>query len=515
MWRPDQQGSVGAVLRWVAECFPERVAVIDADGSRTTYRDLLAYGGRLANAFLGRGLSPGDRVAAWMDDGAAYVELYVACALAGLVVIPLNTRYTVHEVRHVVEDSEPRAVVWDSGKDGAIEELASAGVLGDAVRVRRAGDGSRALEASDWDDLVALGSVHVDLEVAPHQLLVIGYTSGTTGRPKGALLTHASVRAVMRQNAAAYRLPFHSTIAMTGSMSFVSVVPAHVLTHLAVAGTLVFLGHWDVPSLLDKVERHQATFTYLPSPVVGEFVSHAARDLRRWQSLHSVLHSASKVSADALAALADVIGSRLVEGWGLTENSGGLVTATTAADIASRRLDPAILGTVGRPLPGYEVRAAVDDELLLRGPGLVSGYWRQPEASARAFRDGWFASGDVGTVDDHRYVTLLERRTDLIVSGGMNVYPAEVEAVIAAVPGVAECAVVGVPHSRWGQTVVAMVVPHAGADPEVTTIIERCRDRLAGYKKPTEIIFASSLPRTVSLKVSRAAVREAVARHRG
>jgi acyl-CoA synthetase (AMP-forming)/AMP-acid ligase II len=485
------------------------VAVVDVGGGRTSYRELVAHASRAAHALTAGGLKPGDRVAAWMTDGAAYVELYLACATAGIAVVPLNARYTVHEVRALLEDAEPGGLVWSRDKDGAIETLRDEGILDGVTLVRHAEDGSRALGALEWSQLVASGAATYHTAVMADELLVIGYTSGTTGRPKGALLTHRSVSAVMRQNAAAYRLPRHSTIVMTASMSFVSVVPAHVLTHLSLAGTIVFPGHWDVPVLLDHLERHHATFTYLPSPVVTEFARHAARDPERWKSLVSVLHSASKVSASALGELADVIEGRLVEGWGMTENSGGLMTATTAADIERRREQPGVLGTVGLPLRGYEVRA-VGGELLLRGPGLVDGYWRRPEATRAAFRDGWFATGDLGTVDERGYVTVLERRTDLILSGGMNVYPAEVEAVIAVIPGVAACAVVGMPHPRWGQTVAAMVVPQHGVNLKPADILARCREQLASFKLPTKIVLASHLPTTVSLKVSRTAVREAV-----
>ena len=502
--------SVGDVLTTVANRYPKRVAIVDVDGRQTSYRELLDRGGRLANALLSAGLEPGDRVASWMEDSGAYVEVYVACALAGLVVCPLNARYTVHEARQIVEDSAPRAFVWSSTKDGDIESLVSDGLLpSDVLRIRHGGSGSTALDAMDWGALVASGPVRVDEFSSPDQLYVIGYTSGTTGKPKGALLTQRSVLAVMQQNADAYRLVAHSVIALTGSMSFVSVVPSHVLSHLAVAGTVVFLGRWDVPRLLQVVEEHRATFTYLPSPVLGEFAVAAASNPQKWLSLQSVLHSASKSSPDALKALVDVVGSRLVEGWGMTENSGGLITATTASDISASRLEPELLSTVGRPIPGYQVRA-VYEELQIKGPGVVKGYWHNPDAAASAFSDGWFRTGDLGSVDDRGYVTLLERRTDLIVSGGMNVYPAEVEGVIAALPEIAECAVVGIPHPRWGQTVVAVVVPRSGSVIDADAVIARCREKLAGFKKPTKVFVVDALPRTISMKVSRTAVRDSL-----
>ncbi|MCR1783679.1 acyl--CoA ligase [Nocardioides carbamazepini] len=495
-----RDGVLGLILA-VARTSPGHVAVVDADGTPTTYGALVGRSARLAHHLVGVGLEPGDRVAAWLDDGVPYVELYLAAAMAGLVVVPVNARYTTHEARALIVDSEPRAVVWSSARDGAVEDLAD--VL-PQTRLR-VGGGPPPLLATDRAEVVATGSTAPLSRAGADDLYVIGYTSGTTGTPKGALLTHRSVVAVARQHRAAYRLAPRSTIAMTGSMSFVSVVPAHVLTHLAIGGTVVFLGHWDVPHLAAAVDRHRATFTYLPSPVLGDFARHAARAPERWASLTTILHSASKAAADSLAAVVDVVGDRLIEGWGMTENSGGLMTATSASDAG----DPVLLETVGRPIDGYEVRV-VDDELSVRGPGLASGYWRRPRESAAAFSEGWFATGDIGSVDERGYVTLLERRTDLVVSGGMNVYPAEVEGVIDTVPGVVEVAVVGVPHPRWGQSVVAVVVPGTDAGPDLRDrVLARCRERLSGYKKPTDVLFVDALPRTVALKVSRAAVRAA------
>ena len=485
--------------------FADSVAVVDSSGHATTYGELFGAASRFAHALSARGLRPGDRVASWTDDSRQAIEAYLGCALAGFVVVPLNARHTAAEVTGVLADTEPAVVVYSASQDAGVDELRDAGGLDGLTLVRIGADPPAAVLG--WEEVVARGSTQPpQAELGDGDLLAIGHTSGTTGAPKGAMITHGSAAAVARQHELAYRLLPRSVVALTGSLSFVSVVPAHVLSHLVLGGRVLLLGHWDVESLIDRIERDRATFTYLPSPVLRDFAAAVERRPTAVASLGSVLHSASKAPPDDLARLVAATGTRLVEGWGMTENSGGLMTATTAADLEESHADPAVLGTVGRPLPGYEVRSE-DGELQVRGPGIVPGYWRRPEANAAAFAGGWFHTGDTGYVDEHGRVVVSERRTDLIVSGGMNVYPTEVEHVIGMLPDVVECAVVGAPHDRWGQTVVAVVVRRSGSPLSETDVVGACRGRLASYKKPTRVVFVDQLPRTVSLKVSRAAVR--------
>lgn len=502
--------TAAALVERAARLAPRTVAVVSPEGREVTYAELVSESRRLGRYLLDAGLESGDRVAAWMDDCVEYVQVYVACTLAGLVVVPVNARFTVHEAHHLVTDSGAR-VLLHSAVTAERAKVLAADLLDLTVL------GLTSPEA--MADLLADQSESVDPLPAPQPgvPLVIGYTSGTTGRPKGAVLTQGSIAALARMNALSYRLPVGSVAAMTGSMAFVAVVPAHVFSHFHVRGTVRLLGAWTVPSLLDTIEQYRVTFTYIPSPLVTEFADAAEGCPERWESLETVLHSASKAAPDKLERLAAVIGGRLVEGWGMTENSGGLMTATTPADA---RPGTGRLATVGRPVAEVEVEVIDHDgrplphdgeslgELTYRSPGLMSGYWGLPDETARSLVDGWFRTGDLGSIDPDGYVTLTERRVDLIVSGGMNVYPFEVEQVLLRHPDVAACCVVGVPHDRWGQSVAAVVVRRAGASVTAGDLVEHCRTYLAGYKKPTRIEFVDALPTTSSLKVSRSTVRD-------
>jgi fatty-acyl-CoA synthase len=513
-----QPHTVGDITTVWARRDPGRVALRDPEGGELTYGELEARANRLAHGLLGLGLRNGDRVATWMSDGFQYVEIYLAIAKAGLVVCPVNDRHTAAEAAYVLEDSGARVLVHAESVDAKVAELP------DDLRA-----GLHVFRASpqlDWQDVVSDSpdaSEPPTVQIQAESPVVIGYTSGTTGRPKGAILTHRSVLEVARVNATSYRLGASPHTALTGSMSFVSVVPAHVLCTLRLGGTLTIMGAWTVEDLIRVLERDLITFIYVSSPRIEEVAEALQAQPDAWRNLRSVMHSASRARPDQLALLTRVVGPRLVEGWGMTENSGGLMTATLGHEMLDAPADQHwAYATVGLPALDTEVRVVGEGgselphdgesvgELWFRSPGMFVGYWNRPEATEAALVDGWFRTGDLGAIDAQGYVFVSERRTDLIVSGGANVYPSEVEDCIALVPGVVDVAVVGAEHERWGQTVVAVVVREGPDRPSEGEVLERCRSQLAGYKKPTRVYFVDSLPRTASQKISRASVRQLV-----
>jgi fatty-acyl-CoA synthase len=508
--------SVGALARLGAQRSPRRPVLKDAAGRTLTYAEFDRRTDRLANALIGLGLDRGDRVAAWLSDRMEYVELYLAIAKAGLVMVPVNAKLRSAEAMHPLRDSGARALFFSSGIAGSVEELTEL----DGVTVVAVGDDAEGPADHRFEDLVESGAEGTPPSPDPDSPYVIGYTSGTTGLPKGAVLTHRAVLAIARLNSISYRLPLGSTCAATGSMSFVATVPAHYLSHLLVGGTVLILGRWDSESLIATVESERATFTYLPSPTIGDFTELASRDPRRWSSLESILHSASRAEPSKLRGLCEVVGDRFVEGLGMTENSGGLITATTRADISGEPETKDVYASVGRAVAESAVKVLDDEgnpiaadgeavgEMVIRSPALFSGYWNRPRATVEVLVDGWYHTGDLGSIDANGYLYIAERRTDLIVSGGINVYPSEIEDFIKTIPGVADCAVVGLPHERWGQTVVAAITSAPGQEVTEKEVVERCRASLAAYKKPTAVVILDELPRTVSLKVRRSEVRE-------
>jgi acyl-CoA synthetase (AMP-forming)/AMP-acid ligase II len=512
--------TVGQVIHNGARRFPNRVAIRMRDGRGLTYAQLRDRSVRLANALSAVGVAHGDRVATWLADGFEYVEIYFACAQIGAIVAPINARSVGAEAQYLIENADARCLIWTPDMDGHVATLPNTeGLLTIAA-------GKSELRADyDYEALLSSGAASaVPALVRPNDLFILGYTSGTTGRPKGAMMTHRSVLAAGRLNGVSLRFTGQTVHALTGSMSFVSVVPGHVLAVLAAGGTLVMMAKWDVASLASVIEEQSATFTYIPSPMLVDFTDTVRRRPQAFASLNSLVHSASKGESSRVLDLLEVIGThRYVESWGMTEHSGAGVTATVPEDYADPALRLARAGTVGRATVDAAVRVIDADgaelpwdgstvgELTVWSPALMVGYWNQEEATERAFVDGWYRSGDLGTIDPDGYVTIADRRTDLIVSGGMNVYPSEVEEVIDQLAGVVEVSVVGLPHDRWGQTVTAVVVAAPDSGLTADAVIEHCRRLLASYKKPTSVVFIDELPKTASLKISRAAVRELAA----
>ena len=503
--------AIGTQLRLGALRTPGKSAIEIHGGPRRSYAELEQRSNRLAHALLAQGLSRGDRVAIWLGNCLEYMETYLACAKAGLVVVQINIRHKSAEARFQLEDSGAGLLVFCDAVAPYVDDL-------DLDLVLVATGQERVGRSLSFEALLAAGADALLPDPEDDDLLLIGYTSGTTGFPKGAELTHRSVKTLGQTNAIVNRYALASTQVFGLSLSFTAGIPAHVLPHLFVGGTTVLLAEWDTERLVAAVAEHRATFTILPSPPIVDFCELAARHPAHLQSLVGLLHGSSKAPPEHLELLVNTIGSRLIEGWGMTENSGGLLTATTSADYAGPR--PGVFESVGTAAPDAVIRLVDDSGSLLEHDGesvgqlvahsssLARGYWRNPTASQSTFRDGWYFTGDLGRIDSDGYVYILDRRTDLIISGGMNIYPSELERVIQTLPGISECAVVGAPHPRWGQTPIAFVVTSGGITPD--DVMQHCTRQLADYKKPAEVRVVPGLPHNTGGKVLKHELRAAL-----
>lgn len=515
----NESDLIGRMVEIGAAREPNRVAIKMLGGASLTYSELHERSTRLANALLSRGLAQGDRVAAWLDNCPEYIELYLAVAKAGLVMVPVNSMFKFGEALYQVEDSGARAIVYSPRFGDDVVRIADEVDL--TLLVEHADGAAVGVEAAvALDELRASGGLERPPAPQPDDLFIIAYTSGTTGRPKGAMLTHRSVKNVCRVHTQSYRTPMFSVAAYQANMSFVATVTALIMLHLHVCGTVVITGKVDVPEFLDIIEEERCTFVYVPTPWIKPFTELARRHPNKWDHVKVFVHSASKGDPTELRALADVVGKRFFEGWGMSEVSGALVTGTTEDDVEFGSRADDLFASVGRPIADVVVRVVDEQgdelphdgesvgELILQSATLMAGYWNNPGATESALREGWYHSGDLGSIDEAGYVYVTERRNDLIVSGGMNVYPTEVEHAISRLEGVDDVAVVGVPHPRWGQTVVAVVVKTDGTDLSEHDVIDFCKDNLATYKKPTSVLFVDELPRTASNKVLRRVLRD-------
>ena len=476
--------------RWIrdrARTTPGRVA-IDCRGGETTYAVLDARSDRLAAGLLEAGLSPGDRVATLTAASAEHVVVFFACAKAGLILMPLNTRLAAPELRHQLEDAEPAVLLCSD----EYAELAS------SLHERTAG----------LEELVA-DSNHLASQPGDEDGLLLVYTSGTTGKPKGALLTHA--------NCFWTNLSFDRVAGLGAEDTVLQVLPQfHVggwnvqpLLAWWKGATVVLEPVFDPARALELIgEKRVTTMMGVPATYLFMAQEPGFAEAELWTLRRAVVGGAPM--PESLLETWHERGVEIVQGYGLTEAAPN-VLCLPPEDAARKR------GFAGKPYPHVDValrdtetgrvlEGAAEGELLVRGPNVFAGYWRNAEATEAAFADGWLLTGDVAARDEEGYYRLVGRTKDMVISGGENVYPAEVENVLQEHPAVREAAVVGVPDERWGEVCLAFVVLVAEASED--ELLEHCRGRLARYKVPKGVRFLESLPRNALDKVVKSELLE-------
>ena len=480
---------------------PSAVFLDVENGPPVLYGEIDSRTARIAGALIAHGAAAGDRVVAQVDKSPDAVMLYLACLRAGLVFVPLNTAYTAQEVAFFLEDAAPAVFVCRDADRATAESVARDAGVG-AVLTLGEGAGSlldAAAEAPPGNAVVARRA---------GDLAAILYTSGTTGRPKGAILSHGN----LSSNAFVLRdyWGFTGRDVLLHALPIFHVHGLFVALHCALASgsRVIFQNGFAADSVIGRLPEATAMMgvpTYYTRLLDAPgFAAEAARNVRLFIS------GSAPLLEETFAAFEARTGKRILERYGMTE-----VGMACSNPLAGER----IAGTVGFALPGVSVRIA--DEagremprgtvgvLEMTGPNVFSGYWRLPEKTAEEFRpDGYFISGDMALRDETGRVSIVGRAKDLIISGGLNVYPKEIESCIDALPGVRESAVIGVAHPDFGEGVTGVVVPDGSAalDPEV--LLAGLEDKLAGFKRPKRIFVVDELPRNATGKVQKKALRD-------
>ena len=439
------------------------------------------------------GLGPGDRVLWSTASSLPAVVVNIAALRAGLVVVPVNAAYTERELAHVVGDVRPAAAVVDDRHRGEVVARVAGGdivvltpdldVIGgtpgkEGASLAGGAAGADVLDAAELDDVA-----------------LIAYTSGTTGTPKGAVLTHANLLANSASIALTWRWDADDRLVHALPIFHGHGLCVALYTSLLAGSSVVLLPRFDVDAVFDACAHHDATLFFgVPTMYHRLATSSRVGELGR---LRLAVSGSAPLSAELHRSIAAAAGTEVLERYGMTET---LMTLSNPYEGERRP------GTVGFPFPGVEARVEDDGAVMVRGPTVFSGYWERPAATAESFVDGWFRTGDLGVVEDG-YVRLLGRSTDLIISGGYNVYPAEVEDVLLGHPSVAEVAVTGEPSDEWGEVVCAWVVTDGGARPDADALLTYAAQRLAPYKRPRRVRFVDALPRNSMGKVRRSELR--------
>ena len=492
------------ILVNAAKRFPDRDCVIEGDRS-ITFAEAHHRADRLAASLIALGLRPGDRVALLAANELEYLEIQVAAMRARLILVPLNFRLAVPELAYIVSDSAPRVLIHGTG----YAEQAAALDVADTFHLGPGGTGRPYTELLAADHQAPDPRPALDDAAA----CTILYTSGTTDRPKGAIISNRALLARLNM--------FAIEMGLRPGDVFVQPLPMfHIAAHVSysfayIGATNVMVAGFDPPAVLALLERHHATHVLLVPTMIRLLVEHPAMTDAELSSLRLVLYGASPIQPDLLRRALPAFDCDFVQFYGMTETAGGSLLRPadhdpegapellTAAGTDSLSAETRVVDDQDRSVP-----AGVTGEIVVRGPIVMDGYWNAPEATAEALRNGWMHTGDMGHVGENGYLYVSDRLKDMIVSGGENVYPREVEDVLLQHPGIAEATVIGLPDEQWGERVHALVVPRPDVTVDPAEVIAHCRSQLAGFKAPKTVELTTELPRNATGKVMKRELRE-------
>ena len=484
-----------------ARMSPEQVAVVD-DGREWTYRRLDERSTRVAHALAGLGVGRGDRVAYLGPNHLTFLETLFGTAKLGAIFVPLNTRLTPGELSYILADSGTSVLVHAPSHDEHAPALRSLVEIPHVVDLDTC---TRLAESSPATPL--------DEPVGRDDLAMIMYTSGTTGHPKGAALSHANVHWNSFNVLIDVDLAGDEVTLVNAPMFHVAALNQTVLPTLLKGGTVVLMPSFDPEATLKLVELHRVTYLFgVPAmfQAIADSPGWAAADL---SSVRTLICGGSPVPQTVISTYQER-GLTFLQGYGLTESSpsGLFLRARESREKAGSAGTPCLFTDVRIVGPsGAPVAPGEPGEVLLHGPNVMTGYWNKPaETEAVLSADGWLRTGDVAVSDEDGYLYIRDRIKDVIISGGENVYPAEVEDALLRHPAVAECAVIGVPDQRWGEVGRAVVVLRDGFAPDSGELLGFLAGRIAKYKIPKSVEFAGTLPRTASGKVQKARLRAAL-----
>ncbi len=517
---------IWSILREARSRFPTHTAVRQGEWS-LNYAQFFERCQALAANFRAQGYQPSDRIAILAPNGPAFLEAYFATAGADLVLCPLNTRLHALELAHILRDCQARGwIVANDFADVARATLEHAPMLedvlwtGGAVKLEIPG---RTLRSQSWVEALAqTGERGFDPDSGDSGLAHLYYTSGTTGEPKGVMLTHGNVSVHATSAVSELRLDEGDVWGHFAPMFHLADAWASFAITL-VGGTHVFAPRFEEPLVLDVFEQERVTLTNLVPTMLQRLVRFPGVEQRDFSSLRLILSGGAPIAPDVVREIMRVFRCTYVQTYGMTETSPYLTLSLLHPHL--EKLSPAeqfrYRAKTGRSFRGVALRVVAEDgsdvasdgiqvgEIWARGPTVTPGYWQRPDLTAAAFSDGWLRTGDLATLDSEGYLDIVDRKKDMIISGGEKIYSTEVEHALMAHPGVMEAAVFGVPSAEWGEQVRAAVALRPGATVDASELLAHCRSMLAGYKCPKQIALLPELPKTGTGKIAKAKLRDA------
>ncbi len=493
---------------------PEAPYIRDGE-RRLSYRDTRARSHQIAHALHSAGLGPGDRVAVLAKNSLEYALAYYGCSKAGVVPVPLNYRLAPPEWLYILNDSDAKILFAGGEYVEAVEAMRDNLASDEQIIALNDSPASGAPAFEDWyADHPTDAPAHTPDNADPALQL---YTSGTTGHPKGSVLSHRAFQAAFETVGKGF---------VRNEDCCLVVVPMYHIFGVAVTfcaavtgGSVEVLSEFTPGGVVEKLSAGEVHFVGLVPAMIQACLAHVPDVAERdYSALNVVAYGASAIAEQTLRQAAEVFRCDFLQLYGMTEIAPFTYLLPEHHERALAE-KPALLHSAGVVIPGFEMLVVDEDdqpvapgtlgEVVAKGPALMTEYWKKPEATAECMRGGWMHTGDAGYLDEEGFLYLQDRMKDMIVSGGENIYPREVEIVLFEHPDIVDAAVIGIPDEQWGETVKAIVVLRDGAPADEERIIDFCRDKLGGYKRPRSVDFLEALPRNPSGKVLKRRLREA------
>ncbi|MBZ5664541.1 MAG: long-chain-fatty-acid--CoA ligase [Acidobacteriia bacterium] len=516
-------------LRYACEQFPNRVGVV-CGGQRFTYAQFADRAARLAGALITAGAKPGDRIAFLGTNCHRLLEAYYGVLEAGCVLVPLNIRLGAEELAFVLNDAQARFLFVESIFVPLVESFRTTVASIETSFLLDGQPQANWLASRNYDDLLSVSPpFQCDfMQIDEDSVAELFYTSGSSDRPKGVMLTHRNVYLHALSVIAAGQTSTSTIGEMSCKTVMLQTIPlfhangwgtAHTIT--VVGGTHVMIQHFNPVEVFRLIEEERVTTCAMVPTMVTALVNSPARRNYDLSSLQIVIIGGAASSPTLVKEVEEKLGCTCISGYGLTETCPTLAKSQVKSDVTVEGEQRyARQAMTGFAIPGVELRVvgpdgkdvphdgAVMGEIVARGDVVMEGYWRQPEATAAAMEGGWFHTGDVATVDRYNYIQIVDRKKEIIVSGGENISSLEVEKVLLGHPDVYEAVVIPVPHEKWGEVPKALVTLKPGALAREDDILEFCRARLSHYKCPRSVEFLASLPKSGTGKVLKRELRQ-------
>jgi acyl-CoA synthetase (AMP-forming)/AMP-acid ligase II len=505
--------TLGDIVEVGAAKFGARTALV-YNGRAFSFGEQRSRIYRLANALHDMGVRRQHRVAILAQNSNAYVEVYAAGEVSGFITVAINYRLAAAEIEYIVRDSAPSVLIFDAEYAAIARDIRAK--YPDIRHFIILGEG--ALDGADnYEALLAKSSDHSPkTRSRPTDIAYLIYTSGTTGRPKGAMLDHAGQLGFIQMQA--IEMSLRSTDTMLLVMPFYHIgAKCNYLMTSFVGANVILHRAYDIAAISADIQRHKITTVHLAPVMVKDLLDLPGFDKSHYASLRLIQYASGPMAVAQLRQAIAAFGPILTQIYGMTESGLATILHSHQHILDGSPEWVRRLGSAGQEALGYRVRVVRPDgsdcdpeeqgEIWVKGPGVMAGYWNNHPATLDAIEDGWMKSGDIGAFDKDRFLFVLDRKKDMILSGGENIYPREVEEALYAHPAVAEAAVIGVPDSRWGESVKAFVVTTADQTVAEADLIEHCRKHIASYKKPKSIEFVSALPRLPNKKIDKKQLR--------